>query len=322
MRSVALAFVLALAAAPAMAQKTDDLLSAVVAVQARAVPNARSSETLGPERRGSGALIREDIVLTIGYLVIEAQSVQITGPDGKAVPASVAAYDHVSGFALLRLLAPYRARPLPLGDSSALGEGELAMAVSAASGEGPALVQVLSRRAFTGSWEYALDSAIYTYPPVAEWSGAPLISSKGELVGIGSLIVRNAGGEGTQSPGNLFVPVEVLKPVLADLIADGRRSEPPRPWLGMSTEEVRGRLVVVRVASEGPAERAGVRKGDVIVAVAGEPVSSLDELYRRVWAQGAAGAEVALRVLQGQNLREVRVRSVDRTSYFRSAATY
>jgi serine protease Do len=322
MRSVAFAFVLALAAAPAAAQKPDDLLSAVVAVQAKALPNARSSQTLGPERRGSGALIREGVVLTIGYLVVEAQSVQITGPDGKAVPASVAAYDHVSGFALLRLLAPYNARPLPLGDSSALGEGELAMAVSAASGEGPALVQVLSRRAFTGSWEYALDSAIYTYPPVAEWSGAPLISSKGELVGIGSLIVRNAGGEGTQSPGNLFVPVDVLKPVLADLIADGRRSDPPRPWLGMSTEEVRGRLLVVRVASEGPAERAGLRAGDVIVAAAGEPVSSLQELYRVVWAQGAAGVEVPLSVLQGQNVREVRVRSVDRTSYFRSALTY
>ena len=317
-----LVFILALVAAPAAAQKPDEILSAVVAVHAKSLPNARSADTLGSERRGSGALIREGYVLTIGYLVIEAQSVQVTAPDGKVLPAAVAAYDHASGFALLRLLAPYGARPLPLGDSAAVAEGDAALAVSALGAEGPALVRVVSRRPFSGSWEYQIDSAIYTYPPVSEWSGAPLISAKGELVGMGSLIVRDADAPGADAPGNLFVPVEALKPVLDELIAQGKRKEPARPWLGMNTESVRGHLFVTRVSPEGPAERAGLRAGDIVIAVAGDPVSSLEELYRRVWAQGAAGADVALRVLQGAQVKDVEVRSIDRQSYFRSAVTY
>ena len=318
----ALLLVLALAALPAAGQKPDEILSAVVAVHSKSLPNARSAETLGNERRGSGALIRDGYVLTIGYLVIEAQSVQVTAPDGKVVPASVAAYDHASGFALLRLLAPVPARPLALGDSAVLREGEAALAVSALAPEGPALVRVVSRRPFAGSWEYQLDSAIYTYPPVAEWSGAALISARGELVGVGSLIVRDADAPGRDAPGNMFVPVEVLKPVLEELIAQGRRTEPARPWLGVNTEAVRGHLFVTRVSPEGPAERAGMRAGDIVIAVAGEPVSTLDEFYRRVWAQGAAGADIALRVLQGAQVKELKVRSIDRQSYFRSAATY
>ena len=317
-----LAFILAFVAASAAAQKPDEILSAVVAVHAKSLPNARSADTLGNERRGSGALIRDGYVLTIGYLVIEAQSVQVVGAEGKTVPAAVAAYDHASGFALLRLLAPFPAKPLPLGDSAAVAEGDPVLAVSALAAEGPTLVRVVSRRPFAGSWEYQLDSAIYTYPPVPEWSGAPLISGKGELIGIGSLIVRDADGPGEDAPGNMFVPVETLKPVLEELIAQGRRKEPARPWLGVNTEQVRGHLFITRVSPEGPAERAGRRAGDLVLGVAGEPVSTLEDFYRRLWAQGAAGAEIGLRVLQGAQVKDVKVKSIDRQSYFRSAMTY
>jgi len=261
-------------------------------------------------------------VLTIGYLVIEAESIHLTGADGRTVPATVAAYDHASGFALLRVVGTLNAKPLTLGDSAALAEREPGLVIPAAAREAPTLVHVVSRRPFSGSWEYLLDSAIFTYPPVADWSGAPLIGAKGELLGIGSLIVPDAGAPGTQSPGNMFVPVDLLKPILEDLIADGRRRGPARPWLGVNAEEFRGHLFVSRVSSEGPAERAGLRAGDIVVAVGGEHVSTLAEFYRKIWGRGGAGVDVPIRVLQGAQLRELSVRSIDRVDYFRASKTY
>jgi S1-C subfamily serine protease len=274
------------------------------------------------QRSGTGALVRDGYVLTIGYLVIEAEAIQVTGADGRTLPATLAAYDHASGLALLKVVGALGARPLPLGDSAALAEREPAMTVSAPARDSPTLVYVVSRRAFAGSWEYLLDSAIFTYPPVMEWSGAPLIGAKGELLGIGSLIVPDAGAPGTQSPGNMFVPVDLLKPILDDLIASGKRSGPARPWLGLNTDEVRGRLFVGRVSPEGPAARAGLKSGDIVLAVGGEEVATLADFYRRVWGSGAAGAAVRIKVLQGASVRDVTVRSIDRVDYFRPSKTY
>jgi len=316
---------LALAAAPAYAQDKDEaaeLLSGVVQVKAKILANARSLATLGPQRRGSGALVREGYVLTIGYLVIEAESIEVVGADGKAVPAALAGYDHASGFGLLKLIGPLAGKPLPLGSSAALEEREPAMIATYEGREGVSLVHVVSRRPFSGSWEYQLDSAIYTYPPVQNWSGAALIGAKGELLGIGSLIVPDAGGPGTQSPGNLFVPIDLLKPIFDDLVARGRAPGPLRPWLGLYAEEMRGRLFVARVSPEGPAERAGLKGGDIVVGVAGEEVASLADFYRKVWARGAAGVEVPLRVLQGMQTKDVTVRSIDRIEYFRQKPSY
>ena len=194
--------------------------------------------------------------------------------------------------------------------------------MSATSPQGPAVVTVVSRRPFAGSWEYQLDSAIYTYPPVQNWSGAALIGPRGDLLGIGSLVVPDAGAPGTQSPGNLFVPVDLLKPILEDLIARGRAAAAPRPWLGVNAEEMRGRVFVARVSAEGPAERAGLKAGDLVLAVGGEEVGSLAEFYRKVWARGAAGVEVPLRVLQGVQMKDVSVRSIDRLEYFRQKPSY
>jgi S1-C subfamily serine protease len=315
--------ILALIASIAVAQdKPDDTLSAVVGVSAKIQPNARSAETLGTQRRGTGAVVRDGYVLTIGYLVIEAEAIQVTGADGRTLPATLAGYDHASGFALLKIVGTLMAKPLPLGDSTALAEREPAMAVPAAARDSPTLVYVVSRRAFSGSWEYLLDSAIFTYPPVMDWSGAPLIGPKGELLGLGSLIVPDAGAPGTQSPGNMFVPIDLLKPILDDLIAKGRRNGPARPWLGLNADEFRGRLFVGRVSPDGPAARAGLKSGDIVLAVGADEVTTLAEFYRKVWGRGAAGAEVPLKVLQGSRVRDVSVRSIDRVEYFRPSKTY
>jgi serine protease Do len=287
-------------------------------VKAKILPNARSLATLGPQRQGSGALVREGYVLTIGYLVIEAESIEVTGADGKSVPATLAGYDHASGFGLLKLIGPLAGKPLTLGESAALEERAPAMIASFGGRDGVSLVYVVSRRPFSGSWEYQLDSAIYTYPPVQNWSGAALIGAKGELLGIGSLVVGDAGGPGTQSPGNMFVPIDLLKPIFADLVAKGRAAGPLRPWLGLNVEEMRGRLFVARVSPE----RAGLKSGDIVIGVGADEVTSLAELYRKVWARGEAGVEVPLRVLQGMQVKEITVRSIDRVQYFRQKPSY
>ena len=297
-------------------------LSAVVRVRAKILPNARSAAALGMQREGSGVLVRDGYVATIGYLVIESESIEVTGADGKSVPALLAAYDHASGFGVLKLLVPISGRPLPLGDSNAVAEREPALVATYGGGEGVNLVQVVSRRPFSGSWEYMLEAAIFTYPPVMNWSGASLISAKGELLGLGSLIVADAAGTATQMPGNMFVPAELLKSILEDLIAGGKAAGPARPWLGVNTEEMRGRLFVTRVSPDGPADKAGLKSGDILIGVGNEEVSSLAEFYRKVWALGAAGVDVPLRVLQGVQLKELTVRSIDRVDYFRGKPSY
>ena len=309
-------------AAPAAGQerKPEDVLSAIVGVQAKIQAEARSAATLGQNRQGSGTLIREGLVLTIGYLVIEAESIQVTNGEGRTVPATLAGYDHASGFGLLKLAAPLAGKPMPLGDAAALEERDQAIVANATAN--PSLVHVVARRLFTGNWEYLLDAAIFTSPPVMDWSGAALIGPRGELLGIGSLIVPDAGEPGTQSPGNMFVPVDLLKPILEDLVASGKRKGPARPWLGINTEALMGRLFVARVSPGGPAERAGLKAGDIVLAVGNEPVTTLADFYRKLWARGAAGTQVPLKVLQGMQIRDVPVRSIDRVEYFKPAKTY
>jgi serine protease Do len=323
----ALLGMLALAATSALAQAPTDAeveatLSAVVRVQSRILPDARTAATLGLRREGSGVLVREGYVLTIGYLVVEAESIQITGSDGKSAPATLAAYDHQTGVGLVKLVSPVAGRPMPLGDSRVLAERDAAMVVGYGGAEALHLVRVASRRAFAGNWEYLLEAPIVTYPPVPDWSGAALLSAKGELLGIGSLIVPDAGAADARVPGNLFVPIEVVAPILGDLVVHGRAARPARPWLGLNAQELQGRLFIARVAPEGPAERAGLRPGDLLIAVDGEAVGSLAEFYRKVWARGAAGAELNLRVLQGQEMKDVRVRSIDRLEHLRRTPTY
>ncbi len=296
------------------------LFGAIVRVNVEAVPGARSSATLGSAREGSGVVIGDNgLILTIGYLIVEADQVTIADRKGRTLSARVIGYDHATGFGLLKTITPFDAKPIELGDSAKVTERDPVMI---AAEDGVAFAYVVSKRPFSGNWEYALDQAIFTSPPTTGWSGAALLDRDGKLLGVGSLIVRNATNDDANVPGNMFVPINLLKPILRDLVEGGRRSGPPRPWLGVAADEVQGRLIVSRVSPDGPADRAGVKAGDIILAVGSEGVRTQPEFYKKVWSRGGAGTEIPLRLLQGIDVKEVPVVSIDRVDYFRPRTTY
>jgi serine protease Do len=301
----------------------DDLLSSVVRVKTYINPDGRTVDNLGRQREGTGILIDETgLVLTIGYLMVEAHAAEVSLATGKTVPAIVVGYDHESGFGLLRTLEPVKVRPMPFGKSASVKERDPVLVASFGGRGMVAPVRVVSKREFAGSWEYLLDEAIFTSPPHPEWSGAALINRDGQLVGVGSLIVRDATIGKDAVAGNMFVPIDRLPPILADLLADGKPSSPPRPWIGMSTEEVSGRLLVSQVTAGGPAEKAGLRRGDVVVGVNGAVAKSLPELYRQIWARGAAGAVVPLDVKQNDGVRRVDITSMNRLDHLKLKSTF
>ena len=303
-------------------RRIDETLGAVVRVRMRALADARSNATLGPSREGSGIVIEPGYVLTIGYLVIEPDSIEVTTGANRTFPATLAGYDHASGFGLLRVPGDLGVTPLTLGESRALAVREPVIIIPAGGREAASAAYVMSRREFTGSWEYLLESAIFTAPPNATWAGAALVNRELKLVGVGSLIVRDTIEPGTPLPGNMFVPTDLLKPILDELKAQGQAKETPRPWLGLNTEVVQGRLFVTRVSPESPADQAGLKQGDVVIGVAGVAVKTHAELYRKLWSLGAAGVEVPIKILQDGDIRDVRVKSIDRTEYFRTKRAY
>jgi serine protease Do len=298
---------------------TVDALS-VVKVRSKVVANARSGRSLGPQREGTGVVIdSEGLVLTIGYLIVEAETVELSTADGRAVPASVIGYDYATGFGLLKALRPLPVKPVQFGHSAAIGEREMVLIVGF---DGVAPAYVVSRRPFIGYWEYLLDEAIYTAPATVNWSGAALLSREGKLLGIGSLVVGDALGTRTQVPGNMFVPIDLLKPMLGDLIATGKSSARPRPWIGINSQEVQGNVIVTRVSPEGPADDASIRAGDVIVGIGGQPIRGQADFYTQLWKTGEAGVEVPLEVLRGGRVETITVKSIDRERYYRARPTY
>jgi S1-C subfamily serine protease len=310
------------ASAAAQAPSVEELAAAVVRIKTYINPDGQTVQSLGREREGSGIVIDEDgLVLTIGYLMVEAHAAEVRTNDGRTHAATIVGYDHETGFGILRTLQPLKVKPLPFGRSADLHIND---PVLIASGGGAGMMgpaRIAAKREFAGSWEYLLDEAIFTTPPHPAWSGAALVSREGKLIGVGSLIVSDARGDGGGTPGNMFVPIERLPPILGDLIADGRISGNGRPWLGVAADEVRGRLVVSRVTPDSPAEKAGIRKGDEIVGVAGETPRGLPDFYRKIWATGAAGATVPLDVEQGGGRRRIDVKSINRLDNLKLRST-
>lgn len=293
-------------------------LEAVVQVRSRVPQGARTARGLGTEREGNGVLIdTEGHILTIGYIILEAESIEVVLSGGKRVGAKFVAYDHDTGFGIIRIEGPMTADPMELGDSAGVKEGD-AIVVAAHGGTSRVLgARVVSRREFAGRWEYLLDNAIFTSPAHPDFAGAALIGPDGRLVGVGSLFSQTVVPDVGIIPGNMFVPIDLLKPILAEMKRSGRSGRPPRPWMGVRAEEVRGRLFVNRVSAGGPAERAGLKSGDIILSVKRERVSDLPEFYRKVWALGSAGVDVPLKVLQGNRLRNIVIHSADRRRFLK-----
>ncbi len=296
-------------------QRIETALKSVVKVTTKSVPNARSNATLGEERTGNGVLIENDLVLTIGYLVLEADDVEVTDFSGRKSPATVAGYDHATGFGLVRLTLPSKAQPVSLGQSRAIGIKEPVLSVPFGGIDEAQPGFVVGKRTFTGSWEYQIDDALYITPAIRNWGGAGLFSKDGALIGIGSLFVRDSDGEG--APGNMFVPTDLLKPILQELKTDGRAKGSARPWLGVSTEERTRGLVVSRVSPDGPAETAGLERGDMIVAVSGTPVATQASFYEALWARGAAGVSISLSINRNGEEMRIRVKSIDRLDFLK-----
>lgn len=296
------------------------LLDAIVRIHTHIPADARTAPYLGTAREGSGVVIDSDgLILTVGYLVTEAMGAQVTTRQGKAVPATVVGLDNESGLGLLRATAPLGAKPLRLGRARGLGEKTMALI---ASGSNVQAATIVSRRSFAGSWEYLLDDAIFTAPAVDEWGGAALIGADGRLLGIGSLLVPDARPGKAPEAGNMFIPVDRLMPVLGDLLTLGRPGNAGHPWLGVNVAAVGDALLVTRVSAEGPAAKAGVARGDRVLAVAGRKVRDLADFYRKVWALGPAGATVPLTIEQDGARRDVRVPSIDRYRYLKLDTSY
>jgi serine protease Do len=310
-------------AAVAQTPRVEELVSAVVRVNTHITPEGRTVQGLGREREGSGIVIDSaGLVLTIGYLMVEAYAAEVVDNNGRTVPADVVGYDHESGFGLLRAIEPLKLKPMALGKSAEIKEGDPVLVASFGGTAMVAGAYVVAKREFAGSWEYMLEEALFTAPPHPAWSGAALINREGKLVGVGSLIVGEAVSGSDKTPGNMFVPIDQLTPILGDLISAGRKTGPGRPWLGLNTEELRGRLFVSRVTPEGPAEKAGIKRGDVVVGVNGEQPKNLADFYRKVWAQGSAGASIALDVLQDSQVKRLDVKSINRLDHLKLKSTF
>ena len=302
----------------ARASEAEEIFDAVLTVRAEIPEDARTARSLGVRREGTGVVIGENgLVLTIGYLVLEAHRIQVVTRDGTVLPASMVGYDANSGFGVVRVIGKLKARPVAIGKSENLKKDDPVLIVSASRGVEVKSAIVASRRTFAGYWEYLLENAIFTVPAVPNYAGAALFDTDLKLVGVGSLFVPNAAAKGTTFPGNMFVPTDRLGPELPALVATGRPQAAPKPWLGLYATEMMGRVIVTRVALEGPAHLAGLERGDIILTVAGREITTLEELFRALWSTGKAGVSVPLRLLHGSRVREMAIKSRDRYTHYK-----
>ena len=294
-------------------------LSSVVGLRAIVPADAFTADTLGTERAGNGVLIRGNgLILTVGYLITEAETLWITLNDGRSVPGHVLGYDQETGFGLVQALAKLDAPALEIGQSSAASIGERVVVGGFGGRQRSVAARIVAKQEFAGYWEYVLDEAIFTAPAHPNWGGTALIGPAGDLIGIGSLQLQQAAEKGQTQNINMIVPIDLLAPIVDDLMKFGRRNAPPRPWLGLYAAEVEDKLVIAGLAGGGPAEQADLRVGDLVLDVGGEGVGDLASLFRRIWARGDAGVEIPMTVVRDGKSVSVSVRSADRASFLRA----
>jgi S1-C subfamily serine protease len=295
----------------------DHALDAIVLLRAEIPDDAFTAPILGTERAGNGVVINESgLVLTIGYLITEASVIWLTTNKGTVAGGTVLAYDQITGFGLVQPLGKLGVKPIERGTASAIRVGENVV-VAGHGGRAHALkATVFAKREFAGYWEYVLDEAFFTAPAHPQWGGSALIGADGRLAAIGSLLVQEKIDAGTIQ-GNMLVPIDLLEPILNDMVKTGRTSRAPRRWLGMNTTDAGERLVVAGLAPGGPAERAGAKVGDAVLEANGKKPKSLADLWRKIWDAGPSGAVVALKIARNGKISELRIVSADRSDFLK-----
>ena len=289
-------------------------LKSIVSVQSRIPSDAFTASVLGTERAGNGVVIRDDgLILTIGYLITEAEAIWLTDHTGSAVQGHVLGYDQESGFALVQALGQLNAEAIEIGKSASLNETDKVIIAGHGGVQNAVSAEIISIREFAGYWEYLLESAIFTTPAHPNWGGAGVIGENGDLVGIGSLFIQHETTGEEAADGNMIVPIDLLRPIYDDLLNIGRPNKKARPWLGLFGAEVEGSIVVAALTSDGPAHRAYIRVGDIITAVSTKRVTTLANFFRQVWAQGEAGVEIPLEVDRDGEILDISITSVART---------
>jgi S1-C subfamily serine protease len=292
-------------------------LDAVVLLRAEIPDDAFTAPILGTERAGNGVVIRGDgLIVTIGYLITEAESIWLTTNRGVVVPGHALAYDQATGLGLVLPLAPIGVRPLERGSARAVDTNADVFVIGQGGRSHSLKARVIAKREFAGYWEYVLDEALFTAPAHPQWGGAALVGQDGRLLGIGSLLVQESAA-GKAVDGNMFVPIDLLAPILDELLALGRAARPPRAWLGIYTAEMDGHLVIGGLAPGGPAERAGVQLGDLVLEVGGERVAGLAAMFRRIWSAGPAGSDVTLTLSRRGASSKIQIRSADRSDFLK-----
>jgi S1-C subfamily serine protease len=291
-------------------------LSSIVSVQSKVPENGFTAQTLGIDRAGHGVVIGDrGLILTIGYLTVEAETIWLVDHKGAAVPGHVRGYDQETGFGLIQALGSLNAPIMELGKSSDLNIGDDVILAGHGGQSGAINAKVAAKQEFTGYWEYLLGEAILTTPPHPFWGGSALITQSGKLAGIGSLFVQQNDDEGIPFDGNMVVPIDLLPPIMDDLMTYGRVNKIARPWLGILTAEVSNNLIIAGVIDNGPGQHAGLEVGDVLNAIDGQPVEGLATFYRQLWGRGDAGIIVVLTVYRDDKVFEASIKSVDRDTY-------
>ncbi len=298
-------------------------LASIVSIRTEIPADAFTAPMLGTERRGNGVVIGKDgLILTIGYLITEAEQVWLTTAGGGAAPGHVVAYDQATGFGLVQALGRLGLEPMPLGSSEGVEPGE-PVVIAGGQGRRDALsARVVAKRSFAGYWEYYLDTALFSTPAHPRWGGAACIGAGGRLLGIGSLLVQEVVREGQSMVGNMIVPIDILTPILDDLLRFGRVDAPSRPWLGLFATDSADGVTVTGLATGGPAERAGIAAGDLVLTLDGQEIEELGDLWRRLWAAGEAGVSVSLVVSRDGRQMARTCRTADRATFLKRPALH
>ena len=292
------------------------IYQSVVKIDSIVPSDARTANSLGTIRGGNGIVIDDKHILTIGYIVVEAETITITLPNGGVVPAELAGYDHTTGFGILKTILPSKLTPLQIGNSDKLNKEDLLYVLPYLTEGTPSAVKMVSRRSFTGWWEYFLDKPIYTHPMNTSFAGSALINEFGELLGIGSLYVSDAAAEGVPMPGNLFVPINDLKPILNDLIVNGKRTADVKPYMGLTSNDDAGKVMVTRVNDDGPAAKAGFKENDITLKVNKINIQDTEKFYKTVWSQGGPGTLLDFEIERNNQIISLKLTTMDRNDFF------